>query len=146
PKVGTRISPRSSWRLLDPDVIAWHFEANCTVPFVRELFEMRKVVEPSAAALTAMRRSEKDLGELADALERMARLDARSDSWSIAVLRFHELILRSCANELIGATWPAIQVTLQWSVKLQMSQPDLHLVGDPVADHAKVFEKIAAQS
>ena len=26
PKIGTRIAPRRDWHLLDPDVLAWHFE------------------------------------------------------------------------------------------------------------------------
>ena len=70
PKVGTKVASRSGWRLLDPDVITWHFEAGCTAPFVRSLFEMRKIVEPSAAALTATRRDQEALSRLADALAR----------------------------------------------------------------------------
>jgi DNA-binding FadR family transcriptional regulator/acetyl esterase/lipase len=146
PKVGTRIASRSSWRLLDPDVIVWHFESNCTEPFVRSLFEMRKVVEPSAAALAAMRRSDEELARLADALARMARLDPRASGWQQAVLGFHGQLLNLADNEILGATWPAIQVTIQWSLGLQMSQPDLRLSYDPVADHAKVYDRIAAQN
>jgi DNA-binding FadR family transcriptional regulator len=146
PKIGTRISPRSSWRLLDPDVLAWHLEVNCTTPFVCSLFEMRKVVEPSAAALAAIRRTEEDLSRLATALEQMARLDPGDAGWHGGLLAFHDGLLRCCDNEVLAAMWPAIQVTLQWGQALQMSQPNFRLVSDPVADHAKVFEKIAAQS
>ena len=46
----------------------------------------------------------------------------------------------------MASLWPAIQTTLRWSVKLQMMLPTLVLDHDPVADHARVFEKVASQS
>lgn len=146
PKVGTRIAPRVAWRLLDPDVITWHFEANCTAPFIRSLFEMRKVVEPSAAALAATRRNEETLSRLADALARMARHNPQDQVWHKATLDFHHLVLGASGNELLAAMWPPVQVTLRWSLNLQLAQAEPRLVGDPVADHAKVFEHIASQN
>lgn len=146
PKVGTKVAPRSAWRLLDPDVIAWHFEANCTAPFVRSLFEMRKVVEPSAAALAANRRDEEALSRLAEALARMARFAPQDRAWQLALLDFHRVILTSSGNEMLAAMWPAVQVTLQWSLNLQMTQANPRLVGEPVAEHAKVFQNIASQN
>ena len=146
PKVGTRITPRSAWRLLDPDVITWHFEANCTAPFIRNLFEMRKVIEPSAAALAAARRDEKVLSQLADALARMAKLNPHDRASQAAMLDFHHIILTASDNEMLAAMWPPVQVTLQWALNLQMSQANAHFVGDPIADHAKVFEAIASQN
>jgi acetyl esterase/lipase/DNA-binding FadR family transcriptional regulator len=146
PKVGTKVASRSAWRLLDPDVIAWHFEANCTAPFVRSLFEMLKVVEPSAAALAATRRDEEALSELADALARMARLNPNERDWQDAILDFHRVILESSENDLLAAMWPTVQVTLQWSLNLQSSQPTQPRSGEPVSEHAKVFENIASQN
>ncbi len=145
PKIGTRVSPRSSWRLLDPDVLAWHFEANCTAPFVRSLFEMRKVVEPSAAALAALRRNEEDLTKFGRALEQMARRDPNDRGWHDGLLGFHEALLQCCDNEVLAAMWPAVQVTLEWAMVLQTLQPKFQLVSDPVADHAKVFQRIASR-
>ena len=146
PKIGTKVTPRSTWRLLDPDVITWHFEANCTATFIRNLFEMRKVIEPSAAALAATRRDEQALSQLADTLARMAKLDPHDRNWQAAVLDFHQVILTTSGNEILAAMWPPVLMTLQWSLNLQMSQANPHFVGDPVADHAKVFESIASQN
>lgn len=146
PKIGTRIAPRKSWRLLDPDVIAWHFEANCTAAFIRTLFEMRKIVEPSAAALAAKRRDEAVLGRLADYLARMAHYNLLEDPWQTAALDFHHLVLVASGNEMLEAMWPPIHVTLRWSLNLAMSQPSTRLVSDPVADHAKVFECLTSQN
>lgn len=145
PKIGTKIAARAAWRLLDPDVITWHFEANCTSSFIRDLFEMRKVVEPSAAALAAMRRDEEAVSKLADALARMARHNAQDQAWQNAVLDFHHLVLGWSKNELLTAMWPPVEVTLCWSLNLQTCQSNPCLVSDPVADHAKVFQKVASQ-
>ena len=49
-------------------------------------------------------------------------------------------------NEALSSLWPAIQTTLRWSIKLQMMLPTLTLAHDPVADHARVFEKVASQN
>jgi len=146
PKVGTRIAPRSAWHILDPDILAWHFEVDANEEFIRNLFELRKIMEPSAAALAAMRRTDAELSSLADSLARMARANPRSGGWLNAVIAFHRDLLKASRNEAVAALWPAIETTLRWSVKLQMMLPTLSLDHDPVADHARVFERIASQS
>jgi len=113
---------------------------------VRNLFELRKIVEPSAAALAATRRDDGQLSRLADSLARMARMNPRTGGWLNAIVAFHEELLMASHNEAIASLWPAVQTTLRWSVKLQMMLPTLSLAHDPVADHARVFEKIASQN
>ena len=49
-KVGTLVRPRAEWNMLDPEVLAWTLHAAPTDEFVTGLFEVRKIVEPSAAA------------------------------------------------------------------------------------------------
>jgi len=146
PKVGTKVAPRSAWHILDPDILAWHFEMAPNEAFIRNLFELRKIVEPSAAALAAMRRNEQELSRLADALSRMARANPRTGAWLNAIVAFHQELLSAGRNEALTSLWPAVQTTLRWSVKLQMMLPSLSLAHDPVADHARVFEKVASQN
>jgi acetyl esterase/lipase/DNA-binding FadR family transcriptional regulator len=146
PKVGTKVAPRAAWHILDPDILAWHFDVAPSETFIRNLFELRKIVEPSAAALAAMRRNEQDLSRLADALSRMARTNPRSGAWLNAIVSFHHELVSAGRNEALTSLWPAIQTTLRWSIKLQMMLPSLSLAHDPVADHARVFEKVASQN
>src|SRR5437868_5453416 len=41
PKTGTRVLARSEWNLLDPDVLAWQFEAGLTPKFLQDTLELR---------------------------------------------------------------------------------------------------------
>ena len=58
PKAGTRVTPRSRWNMLDVDVLAWTFEGEPDTDFIIDLFELRGVIEPAAAAFAAARRTE----------------------------------------------------------------------------------------
>lgn len=75
----------------------------------------------------------------------MSRTNPRSGAWLTAVVSFHQDLINAARNEALTATWPAILTTIRWSMKLQMMLPELTLSHDPVADYAKVFEKIASQ-
>jgi DNA-binding FadR family transcriptional regulator len=58
PKRGTMVRPRSEWKLLDPDLIAWRHEGDPRPAFLQDLSEVRFIVEPTAARLAAERRDE----------------------------------------------------------------------------------------
>src|SRR3569623_1662209 len=45
PKAGTRVLPRSRWNVLDPAVLAWVISGEPDLDFVRDLFELRAIVE-----------------------------------------------------------------------------------------------------
>ena len=49
PKVGTRVLPEDSWNWFDPDVVAWKSRMGLTREFLRDLQELRRVVEPAGA-------------------------------------------------------------------------------------------------
>ena len=57
PKIGTRVRPKADWNMLDPEVLSWHLQSTPTENFVAELFVLRQMVEPEAAALAAKARS-----------------------------------------------------------------------------------------
>src|SRR5215469_13832474 len=55
PKTGIRVRPRDEWNLVDPDLLSWLCEAGVDEDFVRDLCEVRLIVEPAAAELAAER-------------------------------------------------------------------------------------------
>jgi DNA-binding FadR family transcriptional regulator len=101
PKTGTRVLPRSEWNLLDPDVLAWRLEAKPDEQFFADVIELRRIVEPQAAALAANRVTDEELDELERTLGLMEQMVDDQDGYVAPDLRFHTIILAACHNELL---------------------------------------------
>jgi DNA-binding FadR family transcriptional regulator len=102
PKTGTHVRERRYWHMLDPDVLAWRLEADPGDDFYRNVLEARRLIEPAVAALAATHASDAEVAELETAFARMEQ-SAGSDleAYIEADVRFHELILAGCHNELL---------------------------------------------
>jgi len=102
PRTGTRILPRSSWNLMDPELLSW-CGPGLDEDLVRHLLECRHLIEPGAAALAAQRATPAQLAEIEGALDHMARAETLDERVQ-ADLDFHVAILRASAN-LFLAQW-----------------------------------------
>jgi DNA-binding FadR family transcriptional regulator len=116
-KVGTLVRPRAEWNMLDPDVLAWTLRAAPTDEFVNGLFEVRKIIEPSAAALAAERRSPEALGRIERALADMFRWQGNATELIEADLRFHQSILDATGNYFLASFGAVIENSLQASFR-----------------------------
>ena len=88
--------------MLDPDVLAWRLEAEPGDDFYMTVFETRRLIEPAVAALAATRASEDEVAELEAAFARMEECRRHGHGAYIeADIRFHEVILVGCHNELL---------------------------------------------
>lgn len=143
PKAGTRINPRTSWNFLDPEVLRWVFETEPVDPaFVRELFELRRIVEPSAAALAAQRRDDAHLAALDTTLRDMEALGLANEDGRLADRMFHETILRATRNEALGTLASGISAAVRWTTMMKARTG--RLPRDPVPEHRQVYEAIKA--
>lgn len=143
PKSGTRILPRSRWNLLDPDVLSWAFAEQSPDPaFVRNLFELRRIVEPAAAALAAQNRSRDDLKALAGALDGMTRFTLASEEGRKADRDFHAAILDATGNELLVVLTSSIGAAVNLTTFYK--QRARSLPRDPIPDHRRVYQAISA--
>jgi DNA-binding FadR family transcriptional regulator len=142
PKVGTRVNARDKWHLLDPDVLSWMFEHEPDEHLLTSLFELRKVVEPEAAALAASRRTQAHVDELGDALKRMAEHTLAVEEGRVADQDFHAALLDASGNPFLKTLTSSVAAAVAWTTEFkQRRQP---LVRDPLPDHAEVFRAIAA--
>lgn len=141
-KAGTRVLPRSRWNLLDPDVLAWAFSDAPDIGFVRDLFELRAIVEPAAARLAAERRDKADLEAMKQALAAMRRHTLATEAGRAADRDFHDAILQATRNTALIALSASIGAAVSWTT--QFKQRARALPRDPLPDHARVFEAIAA--
>ena len=142
PKTGTRVSERSKWHLLDPDVLSWIFEHDPEDALLASLFELRKIVEPEAAALAAQRRDQSHIDRMAHALEGMAEHTLATEEGRDADQDFHAALLDASGNPFLTTLTSGVGAAVAWTtVFKQRSSP---LPRDPVPDHQRVYEAVAA--
>jgi DNA-binding FadR family transcriptional regulator len=142
PKAGTRVSDRARWNLLDPEILAWTFESEPSMAFIRELFELRMIVEPGAAELAARRRTGAHLARMGHALEEMARFGLTVPEGREADQRFHATVLAAAGNEPLASLSSSIAAAVTWTTIYK--QRKRRLPRDPVPDHRALYEAIVA--
>lgn len=141
-KTGTRVSPRSRWHILDPEVLGWFLETKPSETFVRDLFGLRMMVEPWAAALAARTRTRADVEAMGDALGTMGRLHLTTEEGRMADRAFHQAILAATGNEMIVALAPSVTAAIRWTTLFKHRTQ--RLPRDPMPEHRAVFEAIRA--
>jgi DNA-binding FadR family transcriptional regulator len=142
PKAGTRVRDRNHWNLLDPDLLAWMFEAPPPPGFVRSLFQLRMIVEPAAAELAALGRSARQLSLLGHSLEMMAHHGLGSAEGQAADQQFHTTILEATGNELLVSLSGSISAAVRWTTIFKYRAN--RAPRDPMPPHRALFEAIAA--
>jgi DNA-binding FadR family transcriptional regulator len=121
PKTGTRIRPRESWNFLDPDVLNWAFDANAPEHYVDELYELRRVIEPAAAAFAADRANVADIARIEAAFEAMTAAGDDGQAYAGPDMAFHLAILRATGNELLRSLSSAVESALAISIQLSIA-------------------------
>lgn len=104
PRLGTFVTQRERWQLLDRDVMTWRSEGVPDALLVLELSEVRQVLEPAAARLAAVRRSEEQCAEIQAAMTALASTFESTEAASHveADLAFHRAVLAASGNELLA--------------------------------------------
>ena len=143
PRVGTRVSAQQQWHLLDPDVLSWIFSEDPEPGVLLGLFELRGIVEPAAAALAAMRRSQQQLDTMRHSLQGMTRYSLNDEAGRIADMEFHAALLQATGNpfmvSLINGVTAAVDALTAFKLRIEP------LRRDPAPDHWRVYEAIAAK-
>ncbi|GAA1660909.1 FadR/GntR family transcriptional regulator [Fodinicola feengrottensis] len=141
PKRGTFVRPRADWSLLDADVLRWQFGQRAEPGLFTDLHDLRTIVEPGAARLAAVRRTDQDLARLDAGLTQMSAA-ADPAAAVVADLAFHRLLLATTHNELL--------VRMEVVIETGLAERDRIVHGvlaadDPVPSHRAVVDAIRAQ-
>ena len=140
PRVGTRVTPRSRWTLLDPDVLDWIFDSPPDRQLLNQLFELRKVIECAAAELAARRRSRAHLLTLSTALAGMAKHTLATPQGREADLDFHRALLDATQNRFMISLSTSVSAAIGTTTVFKQRERPLRR--DPIPDHRRVFEAI----
>jgi GntR family galactonate operon transcriptional repressor len=140
-KRGTFVRPRADWNLLDGDVLRWQFADGPNTQLLDQLHEVRSLVEPAAARLTAARATPDDVAALDAALADMATATDPAAAVD-ADLRFHHALLAGTHNELLTRMEVVMHTPLAERDRLVHGGRDQH--DDPVPSHRAVVDAIRA--
>lgn len=117
PRLGTYVTERSNWELLDADVMRWRATDQPEPRLVVELDEVRLIIEPSAARLAAERRTPEQLERITEACDRLDRSyrdeDPDRPDHTKADLDFHRAVLAATGNELLEHFEVVLEPALQ---------------------------------
>lgn len=141
PRIGVRVRSRDGWNLLDPQVLAWHPDVGRDEALITSLIEVRRIIEPAAAALAAGRANAADLAEIERALIGMeSNVKTDLEACCEADLRFHTRLVAASHNivlmRLTGTIEAALRVTFGITNRLMTAQ------SRALAAHRVVYERI----
>ncbi len=145
PKVGTRVQPSEQWNWFDADVIGWQGKAGISPEFMRDLQELRRIVEPAAVKLAAQRATAADLAEIEAAFAGMKRaVEQGSGDYVAHDLRFHQGLMRASGNSLLTQMSKVLGALLRTSFEISTVRKD-----GPASSlqmHRDVLDAVAAQA
>jgi len=144
-KVGTVVLDPAHWNWLDADVLSWRANAGVDLAFLQHLTDVRRAVEPTAAALAALHGDHADVTKLREIVQGMA--DAEKDRRRFAEwdLRFHLTVCAASKNPFFQSFAGMIETALfaLLSINALDDSPKLHT--DSVARHTLIVDAIEAR-
>lgn len=143
PKLGTRVRPPKDWNMFDPDILRWYFDNNPKPQFYTDLYVMREVIEPSAAAMAATHRTPAQLEELERACQAMERAEPGTDAVFRSDVNFHLGVLAATNNVFFASLGKTIETALESSFRL--SSAIAEEFEDALPGHRAVLDAIQAK-
>lgn len=143
PKVGTRVQPAAQWNWFDPDVVAWQSKAGLTREFLREVQELRRVVEPAAVRMAAVRATAQDIAGIEAAYAGMKDAIENGGDYVKHDLAFHQGLLRACHNRMLVQMSKALGALLRTAFEISTSRPDGPATSLPL--HRAVLDGVIAR-
>jgi DNA-binding FadR family transcriptional regulator len=140
PKVGTRVLPEERWNWFDPDVITWQARAGLTPEFLRDLLDLRRVVEPAAVRLAAERASAADIARIEEAYAGMKHAIEEEGDYVANDLR----LLAAAQNRMLAQMSKALDALLRTSFELSTAKKDGPALSLPL--HRAVLDAVIAHN
>ena len=144
PKVGTRVLNEEQWNWFDPDVVIWQSRAGLSREFLRDLQELRRLVEPVAVRLAAARATPEDIADIEAAYAGMKQAIEHGGDYVSSDLRFHQALMRASHNRMVGQMSKALGALLRTSFEISTARPDNAAQSLPL--HRAVLDAVIARA
>lgn len=143
PKLGTRVLSTEHWNWFDPDLVRWQSQQGLSRDLVRDLQELRRIVEPAAVRLAAQRATTDDIAALETAYAGMRSAIEDGGDYVTSDLRFHQGLLTASHNRMVQQMGKALGALLRTCFEISTSRPDGPARSLPL--HRAVLDAVIAQ-
>lgn len=144
-KVGTWVRDEADWNMFDPEILAWRLEVGIDHAFLGKLFEMRQTLEPMAAAVAAVRRTDEQVARLRALAQAMGHAASDTEAFTECDVGFHLLVLAASGNPFMRSIGALIRTALAASFSSSAPTSDPARAEIAVSQHARIAETIAAR-
>lgn len=125
---GTRVTPRSEWRLLDPDVMDWRIRAGDTRSLLTDLLAVRLALEPGVVRTATLIADDAARAKITAAWEEKVAVYTTPDPdyaerrrrFIETDLAFHRAFLEANGSQLLDQLFSVIQAALRLLLDVQM--------------------------
>ncbi len=139
PKTGTRVRQRSSWNMLDAQLLDWMSGMEGTLEMYHQFLEFRRVIEPHATRLAAENATAEQriaLSRLYEELCESAR-GLSPEQWADVDARFHRLIFQASGNCFYTPFGNLLVTVFKWFVSHSSRDGGMCL-----AEHRQIYKAI----
>ncbi len=142
-KIGTRVRQPEAWNVFDSDILRWHSEVGRGDEIMRNLVEVRQIMEPAAARLAAGRATMDDLRRMDDALADMVANSTNREGYAHADVEFHLAVYAASHNVLLRQFGSVVADFMYASFNVQQATAaDDEVFLEDAETHAAVFHAI----
>lgn len=143
-RVGTKVNDPLRWNFFDTEVLSWQVANGMDASFRRHLAEVRRALEPAAAALAAAHRTAADLAAMREAIEAMRREQDSEYDFARADLELHLRIAVASQNPMMRSFASVIETALLEAFTLSPPTREAQLHRDTVDAHERIVDCIEA--
>lgn len=143
-RVGTKVTDPMRWNFFDTEVLAWQVGNGMDARFRRHLAEVRRALEPAAAALAAQHRNAEDLAGMREAVEAMRRERHSEYEFARADLELHLRIAVASRNPMMRSLASVIETALLEAFTLSPPTRSEALHRETVDLHERIVDCIEA--
>jgi DNA-binding FadR family transcriptional regulator len=141
PKTGTRIRPREDWNVLDPKVVGWFSLDGSDLHHAYDFVEFRRIIEPQASYLAALRATDADIAKILRALDNLVACVGHPSRIAAADIVFHRSIYDASHNAVLKHLGSLVTPLMNSQVLLTTAPAGAFEKGLPL--HRKVAQAIA---
>lgn len=145
PRVGTQVLPRENWNLFDPDVLVWRLRIEDKTTFLKNVTEVRRLIESEAARQAARRATGAEVADIKATLSQMQVLLDDGDRYvyqeylAMDIL-FHLKILKASHNELLSQIGSTVRNAVHKA--RESDTPDMSIQKESLPFHGAIVDGI----